>query len=189
MKIGILSGTFDPIHIGHIAFALRAIEKAQLDKVILLPERQPRNKKGVTGFKHRLNMLKITAKSFELLEVLELPDLYFTVEQTLPELQKHFPGAKISLLLGSDVAHTLDKWSGLNQLAKNVSLIIGLRQNDSAKRLGELLTQIEPSLNIRFIRTRYPEITSTGARKKATDQLDPSVQQYIKQNKLYNLKY
>ncbi len=82
-KVGILAGTFDPIHIGHIAFALRAIEKAQLDKVILLPEREPRRKRNVTDFNHRLSMLKLSVKSFELLEVLEL-FLVFVVPLLVP---------------------------------------------------------------------------------------------------------
>ncbi|MBI2589353.1 nicotinate-nicotinamide nucleotide adenylyltransferase [Candidatus Saccharibacteria bacterium] len=184
-KVGIFSGTFDPIHIGHIAFALRAIEKAQLDKVVFLPEHEPRHKRKVTDFEHRINMLKITAKSFEFLEVLELPDLYFTVEQTLPELQKHFPNAKISLLLGSDVAKKIPDWPGVARLVGNVSLIIGLRQNDSQEGLQKLLAGIEPSSNIMFIKTRYPEITATQARKKPADQLDPSVAAYIRSHKLY----
>lgn len=184
-KIGIFAGTFDPVHIGHIAFALRAIEKAQLDKVIFLPERQPRYKQHVTDFKHRLQMLKLSAKSFEFLEVLDLPEPFFTIKTTLPGLQKAFDGTQLCLMMGSDVAQKINDWSDVDELAKNVSLIVGLRKNDTEEGLVEKFLKINPALSVKFITTRYPEISATQAREDTKAKLAPAVDQYIKEHRLY----
>ncbi|HEU5121705.1 MAG TPA: adenylyltransferase/cytidyltransferase family protein, partial [Candidatus Saccharimonadales bacterium] len=56
-RIGIYSGTFDPVHYGHIAFAASAIRACNLDEVVFLPEPQPRYKAGVTDIAHRLALL------------------------------------------------------------------------------------------------------------------------------------
>ena len=78
-KVGIFSGTFDPVHAGHIAFALEAMESAGLDKVYFLPESMPRRKSGVTHYAHRLAMLELALKPYNKLSILELPDKQFSV--------------------------------------------------------------------------------------------------------------
>src|SRR5581483_3364510 len=87
-RIGIYSGVFDPVHAGHIGFALQAVERAGLDKVYFLPERRPYHKQGVEHFGHRVAMLKRATRPHPALSVLELEDISFTVERTLPKLQK-----------------------------------------------------------------------------------------------------
>lgn len=184
-NIGIFAGTFDPVHIGHIAFALRAIEKANLDRVIFLPERQPRYKRDVTDYMHRLNMLKLAVKPFELLEVLDLPDPFFTAVDTLPKLLQHSGDRQLFILVGSDVAKNINDWPGVKILVKQVSLIIGTRHSDSQEELSRTLGKLLPPSHICFIRTRYPRITSTMARTQLTEELDPAVIKYIHAHKLY----
>ena len=59
MRVGIYPGAFDPVHKGHIAFALAAITAHQLDKVFFLPEPSPRHKQGVKALDHRVEMVRL----------------------------------------------------------------------------------------------------------------------------------
>src|SRR3982750_4185468 len=99
-RIGIYAGVFDPVHAGHIAFALQAGDKARLDKIYFLPERRPRHKQGVEHFGHRVAMLKRASKPHTKLDVLELEDISFNMERTLPRLQKKLKGEQLVFLFG-----------------------------------------------------------------------------------------
>lgn len=130
-RIGIYSGVFDPIHNGHIAFAEAALVAANLDEVFLMVERTPRRKTNVTDYHHRLAMVRIVVKGRPKLRVLAIQQPVFTVEETLPRLQKAFPGAELSLLMGSDLFGFVDTWPGYRQLRANVSFIVGKREQDN----------------------------------------------------------
>ena len=71
-RIGLLGGTFDPIHNGHIAIAKTAIQQLKLDKVFLIPAGNPWQKSEFTDSKHRLEMVKKAAQDLEKVEVLDL---------------------------------------------------------------------------------------------------------------------
>lgn len=184
-KIGIFSGTFDPVHLGHIAFALGAIEKVGLDEVYFMPERDPRHKISVTDYSHRLNMLNLAIKPFEELKVLEISEPYFTVENSMAKLLGHFKNADLYLLIGSDVAKNIDKWPDVDRFLDKSKLIIGTRSKDSQVELSALLAKLLPISNTYFIRPRYPNITSTAAKSKLADDLEPEVLKYIRSNQLY----
>ncbi len=129
-RIGIYAGTFDPVHSGHVAFALQSLKAADLDEVYFLPERRPRKKHGVEHFGHRAAMLKRALEPHPSLGVLELEDTSFSVSRTLPRLKKRFPDAKLVLLFGSDVARDLAGWPGSARLLKGSEIVIGIRSRD-----------------------------------------------------------
>src|SRR5438270_13558590 len=109
-RIGIYAGTFDPVHAGHIGFALQAAQQARLDKLYFLPERRPRDKRGVEHFGHRVAMLRRAIKPHPKFGVLELPDISFSIERTLPRLEQKFQGDHLVFLFGSDAALQLPDW-------------------------------------------------------------------------------
>ncbi|HSX00592.1 MAG TPA: adenylyltransferase/cytidyltransferase family protein, partial [Patescibacteria group bacterium] len=82
--IGIYSGTFDPIHVGHIAFAKEVARELTLDTVIFLPEQRPRGKQRVTDIHHRVELIKQSIQNDNQLQILSLPMQQFTVAETLP---------------------------------------------------------------------------------------------------------
>ena len=69
-RVGILSGSFDPVHKGHIAFAIDAMKQAKLDEVYFLPEVKPRRKPGVSHVSHRIAMLQIATRPYEKIKIL-----------------------------------------------------------------------------------------------------------------------
>jgi nicotinate (nicotinamide) nucleotide adenylyltransferase len=192
-RIGIFSGTFDPVHQGHVAFCQAAIEHAKLDKVVLLPEAEPRDKTGVTPLAKRHTMLELALETLPKLEVLSLPSRQFSVEDTLPKLRKHFPKEALALLVGSDVARTFTfRWPGLRQLLEEMEVIVGLRQQDSSSRIDETMQQLEKiyklSVRYRCVPSPQAHATSKTVRSGQHDQLDldPKVANYIAKHRLYD---
>jgi nicotinate-nucleotide adenylyltransferase len=176
-RVGIFAGTFDPVHHGHISFAKAALKACELDKVVFLPEASPRNKSSVTSIRHRKDMLLAATAGDDRLEVLTLSDTQFTVAKTLPELQRRFPGARLVLLLGSDVAVYLHKWQDVKILLERVDIAIGFREN------AKPITGIEAMI----IPTSHAHVTSSHVRSGNSDDIDPAVKAYIKKHGLYTV--
>ena len=190
-RIGIYSGSFDPVHKGHIAFALSALNDSRLDKIYFIVEPLPRHKPGITHMAHRIAMVRLALRAHPKLEVLELPDKRFSVASTLPRLQKKFRNDELYMLIGSDVLQTLAKWPLAEELLTHVGLIVGLREDvrlDQAlsyatampRPLRELyiLESLEPTIASKQIRHTFRE----GHNSKS---VLPSVAKYIKQHWLY----
>jgi cytidyltransferase-like protein len=91
-KIGLFSGTFDPVHKGHIEFALKAQNKCDLEHIYFMPEESPRRKESVTDLEHRQNMLAVATSEYEALRVLNIGQERFSVQETLPVLLSGFGG-------------------------------------------------------------------------------------------------
>src|SRR5258708_5333861 len=142
-KIGIFAGSFDPVHKGHIEFALAALKEAKLDKVYFLVEARPRYKTGITHLAHRLAMLKLAINSQKSLAILDFPDRQFSVAKTLPRLNHKFPSDELFLICGSDVLIHLPEWPLAISLLKRINLIIGIRQS-STKSETDLLVEKLP---------------------------------------------
>lgn len=138
-RIGIYSGTFDPVHAGHVSFAVQALEAGKLDAVYFLPERRPRDKTGSEHFGHRTAMLVRATRPHRRLHVLELEDVSFSVATTLPRLRKRFPKAQLVLLVGSDVAQYLPTWPNADQLLQQVELLVGVRAADNLTVVQEMI--------------------------------------------------
>jgi len=145
-KVGIYSGTFDPVHKGHIAFALEAARAASLDYIYFLPDILPHSKTGVTHYGHRVAMLKLALLPYRSLRILELSDKKFTVAGTLPKLQKLMPHDELHLLLGSDVLESLrgGHWPNSERLLSAVRLIAGVRSGHELERAKQILATIQP---------------------------------------------
>jgi nicotinate-nucleotide adenylyltransferase len=184
-RIGIYSGTFDPVHRGHVAFALAAQKACDLEKVVLLPERQPRHKHRTAAFEHRLAMLELATAPHPQLSVLQLDEMQFSVTDTLPQLRQQFPGAQLALLLGSDVVSRLAEWPSITTLLTAMELIIGMRQADNVAELHVALDKLQAKYHP--IPSPNPHLASSRIRSQHHTDLDPSVDRYIEQHSLYKV--
>jgi nicotinate-nucleotide adenylyltransferase len=190
-RIGIYAGAFNPVHAGHIAFALQAIQAAKLDQLVFVPERLPRNKPGVEHFGHRAAMLKRAVKPYPNMAVLELVDKNFTVQRTWPQLKATFPGATLILLMGSDVVLRLPVWPHAETLLSQSELVVGIRSAHLLQEVaGEIASwKIQPQ-QCYVVESFAPHISSTdirsalGARTQAKGLL-ASVRRYAHGNWLY----
>lgn len=191
-RIGIISGTFDPVHKGHVAFALQALERADLDEVYFAPEVKPRRKPHVTHYAHRVAMLKLATRSYKKLKVLELPDRYFLPQKTVPKLQAKFPDSRLVLLLGSDLFEHLASWPQVESLLRHMGLVVGARGaydvSEALQQLPQLPAQplefhVLDSVEREVSSARIRQILRTG---KATNSLIPSIKAYAQKHWLYH---
>jgi nicotinate-nucleotide adenylyltransferase len=190
-RIGIYAGTFDPVHNGHITFALQSLSAAKLDTVYFLPERRPREKQNVEHFAHRVAMLKAALKPYPEFKVLELVDVSFSVERTLPKLETLFPKSNLIFLVGSDVAKNLPAWPKSERLLKSCELVIGIRHKDKRQDIKSLIESwpLKPASVIVFD-SYAPEVSSGKIRaalrrRVRTSGSLKSVERYSNRNWLY----
>jgi nicotinate-nucleotide adenylyltransferase len=190
-RIGIYAGTFDPVHAGHVTFALQALQAAELDKVYFLPERRPRGKKGVEHFGHRVAMLSRALQPHPQFEVLELVDTNFSVQRTLPNLRHQFSGSQLVFLFGSDLVPGLAAWPEADQLLAEGELVIGIRSHDNRDDLRKIIEawQTQPKMLTMF--DSYAPDVSSGQVRQALRRRQPtagvltSVERYSNRHGLY----
>lgn len=190
-RFGIFAGTFDPVHKGHIAFALQARQAANLEKVYFLPEISPRRKAGVSHIAHRVAMLKQALRPYPHLALLELPDKQFSVAKTWPRIQRKLSGGEQFLLLGADkeLEH-LATWPLVEELLTSSGLIIALRQaqRQTVEELIKSLPKRPQGLYV--LESDYADISSAQLREavrqhKKPDGLLASIAPYVDENWLY----
>lgn len=190
-KIGIYPGVFDPVHTGHVTAALQAIEKAGLDELYFLPERRPRDKRGIEHFGHRVAMLRRAAGLHPRIGVLELEDVSFTVDHTLRRVRQRFPRARLVFLFGSDVVPKIAAWPHYEKLLLGSDLVISLRDDDQKSALEEEMQKwsVKPQGTIVFS-SHVPSVSSKLVRlalRQGTQAkgLLKSVERYSRLNWLY----
>ena len=189
-RIGIYSGTFNPIHAGHISFALQAIDEAKLDKVYFLPERYRSDKSDVEHFGHRVAMIRQAVKPHNRLGLIELSDITFSVDRTLPKLESKFSNDQLVFLLGSDQLKFIKDWPNVDRLLKKTELVVGIRERDQ-----ELIKSLAKNLKsttkkISLIDSYAPKVSSSKIRDalrrhQDTEGILTSVRRYSNQNWLY----
>lgn len=190
-RIGIYAGTFDPIHSGHLALALQALDVGNLDVLYFMPERRPRAKPNVEHFGHRVAMLQRALKPHPSFDILEMVDTHFSIERTLPKLRKQYNNEQLVFLFGSDVVKTMYDWPNIDRLLTKHELLIGLRNDDSRSTIKNSIEKWECSPHSITIFDSYaPLITSgkirTALRKhQATKGLLKSVEKYSDHHWLY----
>ena len=191
-RTGIYSGTFDPIHQGHIAFAEEAMRVCGLDEVIFIPEQKPRGKEHVTDISHRIALIERATAAIAGLRVVRLATEQFNVEHTLPELHQTLGDSNLTLLVGSDIARTfLYRWEGLDTLLADVSLAIGMRSDDNPDEITTIMDQLEHDYGIpvdyTLISTPEADIASSQIRNGTADlsRLHPGMLAYMQEHRLY----
>lgn len=189
-RIGIYSGTFNPIHAGHISFALQAIDESKLDKVYFLPERYRSDKSDVEHFGHRVAMIRQAVKPHNRLGLIELSDITFSVDRTLPKLESKFSNDQLVFLLGSDQLKFIKDWPNVDRLLKKTELVVGIRERDqdSIKSLVKNLKSTTKKISL--IDSYAPKVSSSKIRDalrrhQDTEGILTSVRRYSNQNWLY----
>jgi nicotinate-nucleotide adenylyltransferase len=181
--IGLLGGSFDPVHVGHLALAVNARAALGLEEVWLIPARTPPHKRGrrLTDARHRLAMLRRAVRGLPGLRVctieLERPGPSYTVE-TVRALRRAQPGRYV-LLVGADMALDLPRWREARALLRMVEVA-------AAPRPGWTLPP-----RVRRIPAPSLDVSSREIRARAkrglpiTFLVTPEVERYILRHGLY----
>lgn len=188
-KVGILGGTFDPIHFGHLNLAFELMEKHGLDEVWFCPAWQNPHKLGshaVSGT-DRLEMVRLAVEDIPVFRVIDVEikrgGPSYMVD-TLKGLTDNNPAIKFFLILGEDAALQFPEWKSPQEITLLCEVLVGSRSLASAAVLPPILknglTQI-PLLDI-----SSTEIRSRVSKKLYISHLvPPKVVDYIYKNQLY----
>jgi nicotinate-nucleotide adenylyltransferase len=149
LRLGILGGTFDPIHFGHLRIAEEICEELELEKVLLIPGALPPHKyrKTVTPFHDRLAMTQMAAQNSSLLEVLDLEGRRqgpsYSVE-TLREIHILYKNnAKIFFIIGMDAFLEIKTWKEYKNLFYNSNFVVLKRPGFSLEELAPFVLSLE----------------------------------------------
>ena len=190
-RVGIYAGAFDPVHAGHVAFALQAAAAAKLDQIIFLPERRPRYKPGVEHYAHRMAMIRRALAPHPRLAVMEMVDKNYSVMRTLPQLKSLFPDVDLVFLMGSDSALTIPAWPGAGRLLACCELVVGVRAEHEFTYIDQTIRSwpVLPC-SLKVIDSYAPDISSSRIRQALrenhyTKGLLSSVQRYARSEWLY----
>lgn len=138
-RIGVLGGTFDPVHVGHLVTAVNVGHELDLELVLLVVANDPWQKAGTvsTPASDRLAMVSAAVAGVPGLEACDLElrrgGPSYTAD-TIAELAVEHPGAELHLILGSDAAGGLDTWEREDEVREGVRLVVVARPGAEAAR-------------------------------------------------------
>lgn len=188
MKIGILGGTFNPPHIGHLILAQEVYQKLGLDKILFIPTNLPPHKEShnVSAL-DRLAMVKIALGGDRRFEVLDLEikrgGVSYTID-TVRELKRRYLKAEFYLIVGSDLANDLPTWKYFRELKKAVKIVVAKRRAYPLKKRDRFII-----LNIVQMGIASSYIRGLIKRRLPIKYLvTEGVAQYISKHKLYQAR-
>ncbi len=198
MKIGILGGSFAPIHNGHVHIALMALREAHLDQVWLMPSGKAPHKSidgGATRY-HRYEMVRLAAACNDRLipfsyEIKKDERCY--TYKTLEELKEIYPYHEFFFIIGEDSVDMFPEWRYPERITASASLLIAARPGSVAGDLVKKGEELAKRYNcyVQVISTDVMDISSTTIREMlnrgsdVSDLLPESVSRYIKEHHLY----
>jgi nicotinate-nucleotide adenylyltransferase len=208
-RIGLLGGTFDPVHYGHLELAGKAMEEFGLVKVLFLPTASPPHKRvdSVVSFEHRVEMIRLAIKDndrFSLLEIeSNIPAPNYTIDTLSVLLQKSGSEQEFVFIIGIDAFLDIHLWKNHERVLSTIHFIIaaraGYRQNElldylkllNYKKNGNHWCHSKSLKKIYYLDCDITDVSSSEVRMKlgAGESLEkvvpPSVIQYINNCKLY----
>ena len=152
MKVGILGGTFDPIHNAHIEIAKAALNQFSLDKVMVMPTPNPphKDKNTITSNFHRINMIKLAILPYENIEFsdfeINMHDVTYTAD-TLYLLNELNPDIEYYFILGSDSIMSFLSWYRPDIILKYAKLLTVRRDDESFDLMDSKIKEIEETYN------------------------------------------
>lgn len=198
MRIGILGGTFDPIHNTHIYMANEALNALNLDKVYLMPSFCPPHKNAakITSEYHRINMLKLAVDSLEKIEYSDfeiIHQLSYTAD-TLTAWKEQNSEDELFFIIGGDSISSFESWYHPEVILEKATLILVRRGDESFNTLEETIKNIILKYHINqnriiVLNTEVSDISSSYIRNSnlddCKDMMPQKVYEYIRKNKLY----
>jgi len=195
VKVGVLGGTFDPIHRGHLAAADAAMDCAGLDRVLLVPTGRPPHRRGaVASAEQRLEMCRLAIDGDPRFAVSDVEirrgGLSYTAD-TLQQLKHEHPGDELYLVLGWDAARLFASWHQPDVVLRLASVVVVTRPGNAAPDAAALHDAgLDPATTVLCARLT-PDISGSALRRAIAggepvgDRLPESVERYIAKNRLY----
>jgi nicotinate-nucleotide adenylyltransferase len=195
VRLGIVGGTFDPIHLGHVAMAEAGAACAGLERVLLVPSAMPPHRAAAAApAADRLEMCRLAAAGHPLLEVsdveLRRSGPSYTAD-TLRQLAADREGDELYLLLGWDAARELRSWRSPDEVLRLARLVVVSRPGYARPARADLVAAgIDPD-RVLLCDVPTPDVESTDVRRliergrDLTGLVAPEVEAYLRRRHLY----
>jgi len=147
-RVGLLGGTFDPVHVGHLELGRLALQKCRLTRVIFIPSASPPHKlrHRVTAFHHRAAMLRLAVAEesrFQVSEIeAQLTPPSYTIDTLALLLGTKKTQAEYYFIIGSDAFFDIRLWHEYQQVLAKVHLIIAARQGTQQPELQDFIRSL-----------------------------------------------
>ena len=198
-KIGILGGTVDPIHIGHLIMAEGIREAFGLDKIFFVPSGNPPHKKfrTVTDAEHRYNMVCKALSDNPYFDVSRIEinrkGYTYTIDTLKYLREQKASDAKFSYIIGADVLFDLLTWKNYKEVFAVCEFIAALRPGGESEKFSKQIKYLEDTFSAKIMGADIPlmDISSTAIRKRIKEgksvkyMVPEDVNVYIKRNRLY----
>ncbi len=201
-KIGIMGGTFDPIHNGHIMLGKQAYEEYNLDCVWYMPSKVPPHKKDhmITAQEHRFEMTK---RAIEPYSYFELSDFEFRrpgentyTADTLRLLKDEYPDVRFYFIAGADSIMDIEKWYHPEYILSNITFLAAVREYHEADRsFDEQISYLKKKYHADIFKLHCSEMDvasadirnafKTGHEDDVRSRIPENVWKYIEQHGLY----
>lgn len=198
-EIGLMGGSFNPIHCGHVALARAALESGRVERVLFLPTGNPPHKReGLADKFDRLRMVELAVEHEAGMAVcreeIDRDGVIYTVD-TLAALKRKMPDCTLTYLIGADTLRALGTWRRVETVIERCKFLVMMREGETREeviRLAGLWTQ--RGAQIDFLDARKMDISSTQIREQIQkglpfERLVPqAVADYIHEHGLYGAK-
>ena len=198
-KVGIMGGTFNPIHFGHLLLAETAYQQFDLDEVLIMPTKNTYYKKmnNLVQAEDRVNMVKLAIEDnphFVLSrEELNRDGTTYTVD-TLTRLTAQEPGSRFYFIMGADSLYHLESWREPQKILSMAVILVAGREGSgigASLRSQKEYLENKFDADIRMLQSPVMEISSNDLRRRVREGrsirylLPKPVAEYIYENKLY----
>lgn len=195
-RIGIMGGTFNPPHNGHVYAARQAVRALRFDRLLLIPDNVPPHKAlphGSADSEQRLEMTRRMAAEIPGAEACDIElrrgGRSYTAD-TLRTLHGQFPAAELFLIIGTDMLLTLDQWREPETLCALASFAVVARGEGDRRAIAEKAAWLEEKWQARITIVDCPALPVSSTQVRADRALcrrmvPPAVYAYIEQQGLY----
>ncbi|MEW5993906.1 MAG: nicotinate-nucleotide adenylyltransferase [Candidatus Zixiibacteriota bacterium] len=191
---GILGGTFDPVHYGHLTLADEIRTGKQLDGILFVPTvNHPfKGQQCLATFADRVHMLELATQErpdFLASRIEEEENLSGYTLDTVRALKRRYPDTRFVFVIGADLLEEIGRWCEPEKILQEVPIVVGGRPSYA----GTLPTSL-PSDRIELVKTELVDVSSTEVRRKIAEQVPATelerlipaeVRTYIEQKELY----
>lgn len=191
MKTGIMGGTFNPVHMGHVNLARYCRDSAELHRLLIVPTGIPPHKQTthMPDSAHRTAMLRLAFSDIAAAEISDIELIRegksYTID-TLLEIKRRYPKDELYLIIGSDMLYTLESWHRAGEIKKLATVLTMPREPGELLRMREHKnTLIKAGWKIELCEGEAFAASSTEIRAGDMSALPHSVADYIAQNGLY----
>lgn len=199
-RIGIMGGTFNPIHYGHLIIAENAYQQFGLEHVIFIPTGHMPHKEygGEEMTVHRCEMVRLGIKGNDHFSIstyeVDRKELNYTY-LTLSAVQKQYPDAELYFILGADSLFSFEKWKCPELICKQATVLAAVRASMTENRVDEQIKHLSDLYNGKIYRLESPNfsVSSRDIRQRRIDGetirylVPEQVREYIEENNLYVL--